>query len=105
MVRMRYCWKEPSFDGWLDPYYFSGTDQANFGGYAGAGISDFWTVGDYQESNGVLKFEFGIKRSKVKGFPSKGMKIGVQVATNDWSAIVGYSPDLGSDAFFLDMSE
>jgi PKD repeat protein len=94
------------FDGWLDPYYFSGSDQANFGGYGGAGISDFYTVGNYQESGGVLKFEFGIKRSKVKGFSTtKGMKIGVQVAANDWSAIVGYSPDQGSDAFYLDMNE
>ena len=93
-------------DGWLDPYYFGGTDQANFGGYAPASISDFWTVGTYQEANGVLKFEFGIKRSKVKGFAaSKGMKIGVQVAKNDWSVMMGYSPDQGSDAFFLDMSE
>jgi len=94
------------FDGWLDPYYFSGDDQANFGGYGGAGISDFYTLGSYQESGGILKFEFGIKRSKVKGFStSKGMKIGVQVAANDWSAIVGYSPDQGSDAFYLDMNE
>jgi PKD repeat protein len=94
------------FDGWLDPYYFTGTDQANFGGYASAGISDFWTVGDYVEANGVLKFEFGIKRSKVKGLSStKGLKIGIQAAANDWSAIVGYSPDLGNNPFFLDMSE
>jgi hypothetical protein len=33
------------------------------------------------------------------------MKIGVQVAKNDWSVMMGYSPDQGSDAFFLDMSE
>ncbi len=26
------------FDGWLDPYYFSGTNQADFGGYGGAGV-------------------------------------------------------------------
>lgn len=94
------------FDGWLDPYYFSGSDQANFGGYGSAGISDFWTVGTYKEAGGVLKFEFGIKRSKVKGLSStQGLKIGVQVAANDWSATIGYSPDLGNNAFFLDMSE
>ncbi len=94
------------FGGWLDPYYFGGSDQANFGGYAPAGISDFYTMGDYEEANGVLKFEFGIKRSKVKGFPgTKGMKIGVQVSANDWSATIGYSPDQGANAFFMDMSE
>ncbi len=93
------------FGNWLDPYYFTGSDQASFGGYKSAGISDFWTVGKYQEANGVLKFEFGIKRSKVKGFTGKGLRIAVQVAANDWSATIGYSPDPGSDSFFLDMSE
>jgi len=27
------------------------------------------------------------------------------MAANDWSAIIGYSPDQGSDPFFLDTSE
>ncbi len=93
------------FDGWLDPYYHSG-DQANFGGYAAAGISDFWTVGHYEEDNGVLKFEFALKRSKIEHLSATtGIKIGVQVFNNDFSALIGYSPDLGSNAFFLDMSQ
>ena len=92
------------FDGWLDPYYHSG-DQASFGGYAGAGISDFWVVGDYEESNGVLKFEFALKRSKIKNLSGQGMKIGVQVFKNDFSVLIGYSPDLGSAPFFMDMSQ
>lgn len=93
------------FDGWLDPYYFNGSDQANFGNYAPAGISDFWTVGTTVEANGVLKFEFGLKRSKIKGLTGKALKIGVQAAASDWSAEIGFSPDQGSDSFFLDMSE
>lgn len=91
------------FDNWLDPYYHSG-DQAGFN-YGNAGISDFYTVGSYDDSGGVLKFEFALKRSKIKGLTGQGMKIGVQVAKSDWSATIGYSPDQGSDAFFLDMSE
>lgn len=90
--------------GWLDPYYHSG-DQANFGGYAAQSLSEFYTVGDVEESNGVLRFEFGLKRSKIKGLTGQGMKIGVQVAANDWSATIGYSPDAQQPAFFLDMSE
>jgi PKD repeat protein len=92
------------FDGWLDSYYHTG-DQANFGGYALVGLSEFYTLGTYQESGGVLKFEFALKRSKIKGLTGNGMKIGVQVFSADFAALVGYSPDLGSDAFFLDMSE
>ena len=92
------------FDDWLDPYYHSG-DQQSFDGYKYQNISEFWTVGAWEEKNGVLRFEGAIKRSKIRGLTGKGLKIGVQVAANDWSAIIGYSPDLGSDAFFLDMSE
>ena len=92
------------FDDWLDVYYHSG-DQQSFDGYQSQSISEFYTVGTWQESNGVLKFEGALKRSKLKGLTGQGLRIGVQVAANDWSAIIGYSPDVGGDAFFLDMSE
>lgn len=92
------------FDNWLDVYYHSG-DQGSFDGYKPQSINEFYTVGTFQESGGVLKFEGALKRSKLKGLTGKGLKIGVQVAANDWSAIIGFSPDLGSNAFFLDMSE
>jgi PKD repeat protein len=92
------------FDGWLDSYYHSG-DQSSFGGYAGAGLSDFYTVGTYEESGGVLRFEFALKRSKIKNLTGQGLKIGVQVAKSDWSATIGYSPDQNSSAFFMDMSQ
>ena len=85
-------------------YYFSGNDQAAFS-YDYQTINEFYKVGAVQQSGNVQKFEFGISRSKIKGLTGKGLKIGVQVAANDWSAIIGYSPDQGSDAFYLDMSE
>jgi len=92
------------FDGWLDPYYHSG-DQNSFGGYAAQSLSEFYTVGAYQESGGVLKFEFALKRSKIRGLTGQGLRIGVQVAKNDWTATIGYSPDVHTASFFLDMSE
>lgn len=93
------------FDNWLDPYYHSG-DQADFGGYAYQGLADYYTMGASEEKSGVFKFEFALKRSKIRNFSTtKGLKIGVQVFKNDWSAIIGWSPDLYSDPFFLDMSE
>ena len=93
------------FDSWLDPYYFIGADQQNFGNYTPQTINEFYTVGTVQQSGNVQKFEFSISRSKIKGLTGKGLKIGVQVAANDWSATIGYSPDQGTDAFYLDMSE
>ena len=92
------------FDGWLDNYYHTG-DQASFGGYAYTPLSDFYTIGHVEETGGVLKFEFALKRSKIKGFTGPGLRIGVQVFTNDFGALIGWSPDLGSESFFLDMSE
>jgi len=92
------------FDSWLDVYYHSGT-QSSFGGFAPQSINEFYTVGTVEESGGILRFEGAIKRSKLKGLTGQGMKIGVQVASNDWSAMIGFSPDLGSNAFYLDMSE
>lgn len=92
------------FNKWLDVYYFSG-DQSSFGGFAPQSVSEFYTIGTVVESGGILKFEGAIKRSKLKGLTGQGLKIGIQVSSNDWSATIGYSPDLSSNAFFLDMSQ
>lgn len=93
------------FDGWLDPFYFIGSDQQNFGNYQVQSISEFYKMGDVEQDGSVQKFEWAISRSKIKGLTGKGLRIGVQAAANDWSAEIGFSPDLGSDSFYLDMSE
>lgn len=90
--------------GWLDPYQFSGATQSSFS-WSNLGINSYYTVGDIQQSNDTLRFEFGIDRSKVKGLSSTtGIKVFVNLSSSSWSTI-GYSPDLGQNAFFLDMSE
>ncbi len=91
-------------DGWLDPYYFSGEDQAAFS-YDPQNISEFFKVGTVVQTGNVQKFEWAISRSKIKGLTGKGLRLGVQVAANDWSAMVGYSPDQNAESFYLDMSE
>ena len=93
------------FDGWLDPYYFIGSDQQNFGNYQPQSISEFYKMGDVEQDGSVQKFEWAISRSKIKGLTGKGLRIGIQAAANDWSAEIGFAPDLGTDSFFLDMSE
>lgn len=93
------------FNGWLDPYYFIGTDQQNFGNYTYQTINEFFQVGTVVQDGNVQKFEWAISRSKIKGLTGTGMRIGVQAAKSDWSAEIGFSPDLGSNSFYLDMSE
>jgi PKD repeat protein len=93
------------FDGWLDPYYFIGTDQQNFGNYTYQTINEFFKMGTVVQDGNVQKFEWAISRSKIKGLTGKALRIGVQAAANDWSAEIGFSPDQGSDSFLLDMSE
>lgn len=93
------------FDDWLDPYYFIGADQQNFDNYKPQSINEFFKMGDVEQVGNVLKFEWAISRSKIKGLTGTGLRIGIQAAASDWSAEIGYSPDIGSDAFYLDMSE
>jgi hypothetical protein len=93
------------FDNWLDPFYFIGTDQQNFGNYIPQSINEYFKLGDVEQDGNVLKFEWAIDRSKIKGLTGKGIRIGIQAAANDWSAEIGYAPDLGSNSFYLDMSE
>ncbi len=93
------------FDDWLDPYYFIGSDQQNFDNYKPQSINEYFKLGDVEQSGNVLKFEWAISRSKIKGLTGKGIRIGIQAAASDWSAEIGFSPDLGSNSFYLDMSE
>ena len=93
------------FDDWLDPFYFIGSDQQNFDNYKVQSINEFFKVGDVEQDGNVLKFEWAISRSKIKGLTGKGLRIGIQAAANDWSAEIGFSPDLGTNSFYLDMSE
>lgn len=92
------------FGDWLDIDPFEGTDQNAFN-FSNISASGYYKTGDVEEDGGVLKFEFGIVRSKIPGLSSTtGIKIAVQAMDQNWNAI-GYSPDLEQPAFFLDMSE
>ncbi|TAM94289.1 MAG: PKD domain-containing protein [Chitinophagaceae bacterium] len=92
------------FGGWLDVDPFKGTDQSSFS-FGNINANNYYTMGDVEQSGDTLRFEFGIVRSKIPGLSSTtGIKIAVQLSNNGWSTI-GYSPDLGQNAFFLDMSE
>jgi predicted nucleic-acid-binding protein len=91
-------------NNWLDVYYHNG-NQASFGGYTLQSIADFYTIGHTDESGGVIRFEGAIKRSKLRNLTGQGLKIGVQCVKNDWSEFVGWSPDIHTNAFFMDLSQ
>ncbi|MBX6361063.1 MAG: PKD domain-containing protein [Acidobacterium ailaaui] len=92
------------FDDWLDIDPFEGTDQHSFN-FSNISASNYYEIGHVEQSGDTLRFEFGIRRSKIPGLSSTtGIKIAVQAMDQNWNAI-GYSPDLGTSAFFLDMSE
>ncbi len=90
-------------DDWFDVFYHTGA-QSSFS-FDAQTISEFYKIGTVVESGGILKFEGGIKRSKIKGLTGGGLKIGIAATKNDWSATLGTAPDDGSPAFFLDTSQ
>jgi PKD domain len=92
-------------NGWLDVYYHNGDDQASFGGYALQSIAEFYNIGYTEESGGVIRFEGAIKRSKLRHLTGQGLKIGIQCVKSDWSQFIGWSPDIHTNAFLLDMSQ
>jgi PKD repeat protein len=92
------------FSGWFDPFYFAGTDQTAFSWNVQT-ISEFYQTGTVVEEGGLLKYEGALKRAKLKGLTNKGLKLGISLTKNDWSATLGNAPDQTTAAFYLDMSE
>ncbi len=90
-------------NNWFDVFYHSGAQNSFSFDYQS--ISEFYTIGTVVESGGILKFEGGIRRSKIKGLTGTGFKIGMTATKSDWSATLGTAPDDGSAAFFVDTSQ
>jgi len=91
--------------GWLNVFYFAGGSNQGTWDWNTMNISNFYHIGTIIQDGPVLKFEMGIARSKLQGFLSTSLKIGVSSTTSDWSAIIGDVPDQATPSFFLDMSE
>ena len=90
--------------GWCSAFNYtgSGSDWS----WGDLGISEFYKVGHYEESGGLLKYEFAISRAKISGLSdSKGVKIGIVMSDSGWSEI-GYMPDKGTqDGYFLNLDQ
>lgn len=91
-------------DGWLDPFYHAG-DQSAFS-FNVQSISEFYKVGFVQDSGGILKVEASFSRAKLKGLAAtKGLKIGITITKNDWSATLGSFPDPSTPAIHMNMED
>lgn len=89
---------------WFDPFYFSGATQSAFS-WSPQTFSEFYQIGTIVQDGSTLKFEGGLKRSKLKGLTGKGLRLGIQATKSDWSATLGSMPDENTPAIFIDMSE
>lgn len=90
--------------GWCDAFIYNG-DGSNWS-WNVPGLNEFYKVGYYAESGGLLKYELAISRAKISGLSdSKGAKIGMVVSDQGWSEI-GYMPDKGTqNGFFLNLDQ
>lgn len=84
-------------------YYHNGAQTAfSFDPQSG---TDFYTIGTVVESNGVLRFEGKLDRSKIKGFTGTAIRLGMVATTSDWGTQLGTIPDEGAPSFLLNMPE
>lgn len=84
-------------------FYHSGPQTGfNFDPQSG---TDFYTIGTIQESNGLLRFEGRLDRSKIKGFTGMAIRLGMVATTSDWGTQLGTIPDEGAPSFLMNMPE
>ncbi|NLR61414.1 PKD domain-containing protein [Chitinophaga polysaccharea] len=84
-------------------YYHTGA-QTSFSFDQQSG-TDFYSIGTVQESNGVIRFEGKLDRSKIKGFTGSAIRLGMVATTSDWGTQLGTIPDEGAPSFLLNMPE
>ena len=88
---------------WFDVFYHKGAQNSFSFDYQS--ITEFYEIGTIQQEGSLMKVEGRIKRGKIKGLIGKGIKLGVTITKNDWSALLGAFPGIGVPAFYLDMNE
>lgn len=87
----------------LDIFYHNG-EQSSFS-FDEQSITDAYQIGTVVESDGILKFEMQLVRSKLKGLTGTAARIGLMATKNDWSVTLGSAPDSGQPGFLIDMNE
>lgn len=87
----------------FDMFYHTGA-QTSFT-FDQQSISGYYALGTVQESNGIVKFEGKLVRSKIQGLTGTGMKLAAVGTKSDWSVTLGQIPDAGVNSMFLNMAD
>lgn len=87
---------------WFDPYKYSGGGPDWAWDYVQAG--EFYKVGHFEESGGLLKYEMAISRTKIPGLTSEAIRLAIIVMDSGWSDF-GYMPDKNTSGYMLMMNE
>jgi len=92
----------PTTEPWFDTYNYGG-DGSNWAwDYVQAG--EFYKVGHFEESGGLLKYEMAISRTKISGLTSEAVRLAIIVMDSGWSDF-GYMPDKDANGYMLMMNE
>ena len=82
------------FGNWLDVFNHKGAQNAF--SFEPAGVTEAYSIGNVEESGGVLKYELRLVRSKLKNMAATtGFRVGIVATKSDWSATLGKIPDQG----------
>ena len=95
---------QPDDSRWYDPYNFSGGDYHAGWNWEYVDLGEFLTMGTYLEDGDLVKYEFGLDRSKVPGFKSEGFTFAFQLLDSTWSDY-GFIPDSGSPGWNIDLTQ
>lgn len=87
---------------WFDTYNYSGDGPDWAWDYVQAG--EFYKVGHVEESDGLLKYELAISRTKISGLSNEAVRLAIIVMDSGWSDF-GYMPDKESSGYLLMMNE
>jgi PKD repeat protein len=87
---------------WFDPYKYSG-DGSNWA-WDGIQAGEFYKVGHFEESGGLLKYEMAISRTLIPGLTNEAVRLAIIVMDSGWSDF-GYMPDKNTSGYLLMMNE
>lgn len=87
---------------WFDTYNYSG-DGSNWSwDYVQAG--EFYKVGQIEESDGLLKYELAVSRTKIPGLTNEAARLAIIIMDSGWSDF-GFMPDKNTSGYLLMMNE
>ncbi|MBO9153350.1 PKD domain-containing protein [Chitinophaga sp. GCM10012297] len=82
------------FGNWWDAFNHKGAQNAF--SFEPSGATEFYSIGNVEESGGVLKYEVRLVRSKLKNMAATtAFKVGIIATKSDWSATLGRVPGPG----------